>query len=95
MTETAHQHSFSLAFIMLFHSINSSLDFLTGALVLPQKRQINESLDDRVVVTDEEVEIRYVIPTSPKSKTISFCHRDETISMSEHTRDHESRFWLS
>ncbi len=31
-------------------------------------------LDDRVVVTGEDVEIRYVIPTSPTSEQIRFCH---------------------
>jgi len=39
-----------------------------------QKRQLVELLIDRVVVTGEEVEIRYVIPTSPKGETIRFCH---------------------
>jgi site-specific DNA recombinase len=39
-----------------------------------QKRQLIELLIDRVVVTDEEVEIRYVIPTSPSSEQIRFCH---------------------
>src|SRR6266568_8173140 len=33
-----------------------------------QKRQLIELLVDRVVVTGEEVEIRYVIPTSKKSE---------------------------
>jgi site-specific DNA recombinase len=39
-----------------------------------QKRQLVELLVDRVVVTDEEVEIRYVIPTSPRSEQIRFCY---------------------
>jgi site-specific DNA recombinase len=39
-----------------------------------QKRQLIELLIDRVVVTGEEVEIRYAIPTSPKGETIRFCH---------------------
>jgi site-specific DNA recombinase len=39
-----------------------------------QKRQLVELLIDRVVVIDEEVEIRYVIPTSPASEHIRFCH---------------------
>jgi site-specific DNA recombinase len=39
-----------------------------------QKRQLVELLIDRVVVTDEEVEIRYVIPTSRKSEALRFCH---------------------
>ena len=39
-----------------------------------QKRQLVELLIDRVVVNNEEVEIRYVIPTSPKGETTKFCH---------------------
>ncbi|MBA2712994.1 MAG: recombinase family protein [Rubrobacteraceae bacterium] len=39
-----------------------------------QKRQLVELLIDRVIVTDEEVEIRYVIPTSPSSEKVRFCH---------------------
>jgi hypothetical protein len=41
---------------------------------LEQKRQLVELLIDRVVVTNEEVEIRYVIPTSPTSEHLRFCH---------------------
>ncbi len=37
-----------------------------------QKRQLVELLVDRVVVTNEDVEIRYVIPTSPDSEQIKF-----------------------
>lgn len=37
-----------------------------------QKRQLVKLLIDRVVVTDDQVEIRYVIPTSPKSEQIRF-----------------------
>jgi hypothetical protein len=33
-----------------------------------------ELLIDRVIVTDSEVEIHYVIPTSPASVQIHFCH---------------------
>ena len=33
-----------------------------------------ELLIDRVIVTDEEVEIRYVIPTDPSSEHVRFCH---------------------
>jgi site-specific DNA recombinase len=39
-----------------------------------QKRHLVELLIDRVVVTNEDVEIRYVIPTSPRSEHIRFCH---------------------
>lgn len=39
-----------------------------------QKRQLVELLIDRVVVTNEDVEIRYVIPISPSSEHVRFCH---------------------
>jgi len=39
-----------------------------------QRRQLVELLIDRVVVTDAEVEIRYVIPTSPRGEHTRFCH---------------------
>lgn len=39
-----------------------------------QKRQLVELLIDRVVVTNDEVEIRYVIPTSPRSEHTHFYH---------------------
>ena len=38
-----------------------------------QKRQLVELLIDRVVVTEAEVEIRYVIPTSHASEKVRFC----------------------
>jgi len=39
-----------------------------------QRRQLIELLIDRVIVTDSEVEIRYVIPTHPRSEHVRFCH---------------------
>jgi len=39
-----------------------------------QKRQLVELLIDRVVVTKDEVEIRYVIPTGPNGEHTRFCH---------------------
>lgn len=39
-----------------------------------QKRKLAELLIDRVVVTNENVEIRYVIPTSPQSEHVRFMH---------------------
>jgi len=38
-----------------------------------QKRALVELLIDRVSVTDEEVEIRYVVPTSPEGPYRPFC----------------------
>ncbi len=45
-----------------------------GQATFEQKRQLVELLIDRVVVTHEEVEIRYIIPTSPKGEQSRFCH---------------------
>ena len=39
-----------------------------------QRRQLVQLLIDRVVVTDAEIEIRYVLPTSPASEHVRFCH---------------------
>ena len=39
-----------------------------------QRRQLVELLIDRVVVADGDVEIRYVVPTSPSTEAIRFCH---------------------
>ena len=39
-----------------------------------QRRQLVLLLIDRVVVTDANVEIRYVLPTSPESEHVRFCH---------------------
>ena len=44
------------------------------ALDFNQRRQLVELLIDRVVVTDGHVDIRYVIPTSPKGEIDRFCH---------------------
>jgi len=45
-----------------------------------QKRQLIELLVDRVVVTGNEVEIRYVIPTSQSSEHVRFCHLVRPVS---------------
>jgi len=39
-----------------------------------QRRQLVLLLIDRVVVTDADVEIRYVLPTSSQSEHVRFCH---------------------
>lgn len=50
--------------------IAGSLDQAT----FDRKRQLVELLIDRVIVTDDQVEIRYVIPTSPAGENMRFCH---------------------
>jgi site-specific DNA recombinase len=44
------------------------------AATFEQKRQLIELLIDRVIVANGDVEIRYVIPTSPSSEHVRFCH---------------------
>ena len=43
-----------------------------GQATFEQKRQLVELLIDRVVVTGDEVEIRYVIPTNPRGEATRF-----------------------
>jgi site-specific DNA recombinase len=45
-----------------------------AAATFEQRRQLLLLLVDRVVVTDDAVEIRYVLPTTPESEPIRFCH---------------------
>jgi site-specific DNA recombinase len=52
------------------HRVHPTLDALSFA----QRRQLVELLIDRVIVTDGQVEIRYVVPTGPKGETTPFCH---------------------
>ena len=50
---------------------------VSGALAdatFEQKRRLVELLVDRVIVTEAEVEIRYVIPTSESGEHARFCH---------------------
>jgi site-specific DNA recombinase len=50
--------------------IQQTMDTLT----FQQRRELVILLIDRVVVDDEKVEIRYVIPTSPAGEEKLFCH---------------------
>jgi site-specific DNA recombinase len=50
--------------------VQPTLDQLTFA----QRRQLVELLIDRVIVTNDQVEIRYVVPTGPQGETTPFCH---------------------
>ena len=52
------------------HRLGPTLD----QLPITQRRQLIELLVDRVIVTDGQVEIRYVVPTGPKGETTPFCH---------------------
>jgi site-specific DNA recombinase len=54
----------------VLHQLRVGLDQAT----FEQRRQLVELLIDRVVVTDGQVEIRYVIPTTDHSTKTRFCH---------------------
>jgi site-specific DNA recombinase len=45
-----------------------------AAATFEQRRQLVELLIDRVVVSNEEVEIRYVVPTNKTSEQVHFSH---------------------
>ena len=58
-------------------SIEDFCERIRGGLAeatFEQRRRLVELLIDRVIVTGEEVEIRYVIPTDPSSEHVRFCH---------------------
>ena len=61
----------------LFRSIEAFCSKIQQGLALAsfeQRRSLIELLIDRVIVTDGEVEIRYVMPTAPASEQVRFCH---------------------
>src|SRR5215471_13091208 len=60
-----------------------------------EMRQLVELLVDRVVVTMDEVEIRYVIPTSPRSEHIRFCHLHTDYFHSDLIRLHMDQIQLT
>ena len=59
-----------------------------GTATFTQRRQLAELLIDRVIVTDDQVEIRYVLPTSPDGPHRPFCQlrKDHLDVTSTHQR---------
>lgn len=51
-------------------NIQGTLDQLN----FEQRKQIVDLIIDHVIVEQDQLEIRYVIPTSPKGEKSSFCH---------------------
>jgi site-specific DNA recombinase len=65
------------ALMELFPSIENFCQQVQPVLqeaTFAQRRHLIELLIDRVIVTDDEVEIRYVIPTHPDGPQIPFIH---------------------
>lgn len=54
-----------------------------AAATFEQRRQLVLLLIDRVIVTDAEVEIRYVLPTSPESEHVRFVICVKTTSTTQ------------
>jgi site-specific DNA recombinase len=67
-----HAHLSALADSMasFCHRVQAGL----ASATFEQKRQLLALLIDRVVVTNDQVEIRYVIPTSKAGEQSRFCH---------------------
>jgi len=60
-----------------------------------QRRQLVELLIDRVIVDDEKIEIRYVIPTSPNGENTRFCHlRTDYLNFHALEVEIQRFFWL-
>jgi site-specific DNA recombinase len=65
------------AFAVMLQSVNDFVHRVRGGLAhatFAQRRQIVELLVDRVVIFADEIEIRYVIPTTAASEHVQFCH---------------------
>jgi site-specific DNA recombinase len=57
-----------------------------------QRRKLVKLLIDRVIVTEEKVEIRYVIPTDPSSEQVRFCHLRSDYLHYPPSRQHQEAF---
>ena len=61
-----------------------------GTATFTQRRQLAELLIDRVIATDNQVEIRYVLPTSPDGPHRPFCQlRKDHLGRSAPSKDAE------
>jgi site-specific DNA recombinase len=75
--ELSHEAERQIELAAMVHSIEQFCQRIKVGLAsasFEQKRQLIELLVDRVIVKDDQVEIRYVVPTSSKSENIRFCH---------------------
>jgi hypothetical protein len=70
----AHRHQERAALATGMQAFCQRASAGLAAASFEQKRQLVELLIDRVVVTDDDVEIRYCIPTTPATEHVRFCH---------------------
>ena len=77
LRQLEHQAQKQIETLTLAHNIQEFCQRIRPTLdnlSFDERRQLVELLIDRVIVDDEKVEIRYVIPTSPKGENTRFCH---------------------
>lgn len=74
LSAQAHRHQQRAALATGMLAFCQRVSAGLAAASFEQKRQLVELLIDRVVVTNDNVEIRYCIPTAPTSEHVRFCH---------------------
>jgi site-specific DNA recombinase len=74
LSAQAHRHQERAALATRLQAFCQRVSAGLAAASFEQKRQLVELLIDRVVVTNDDVEIRYCIPTTPTSEHVRFCH---------------------
>jgi site-specific DNA recombinase len=74
LSAQAHRHKERTALATGMQAFCQRVSAGLTAASVEQQRQLVELLIDRVVVTDDDVEIRYCIPTTPASEHVRFCH---------------------
>jgi site-specific DNA recombinase len=73
LTTAAQQHLKTAAAARGIEEFCTQVRQGLASATFEQRRVLVELLVDRVIVTDEDVEIRYVIPTSPNPSHQPFC----------------------
>ena len=74
LDQQAHKQIETLALAKNIQEFCKRIQPTLESLDFDQRRHLVELLIDRVIVDNENVEIRFVIPTSPKGETSRFCH---------------------
>jgi hypothetical protein len=70
----AHDHQALAGVVASVDALCQRVQAGLAQATFEQKRHLVELLIDRVIVTNGDVEIRYVIPTTPASEHVRFCH---------------------
>jgi site-specific DNA recombinase len=73
LATAAQQHLETAAVAKGIDEFCTQVSQVLASATFEQRRVLVKLLIDRVIVTDEDVEIRYVVPTSPNSPHQPFC----------------------